>query len=835
MKRRIFFKKMMTGAAGLTGLDKFYKGFDPAQKYKSVKDTDSPRTRESLDFDWKFKLGEVKEAQQSSYNDQNWRTLDLPHDWGIEGEYQESNPSSWHGAYLPGGVGWYRRELSWNSDWEGKNVYIDFDGIYMNSEVWINGHYLGKRPYGYISFRYDLTPYLKKSGNVIAVRVDNSKEPSCRWYSGSGIYRHVWLTVTNPVQISHWGIYITTPQITDKQAKVRIQTQVENNSQKQQKIVVQQRISGFNNKIVAGTEDTISLKPDEKQTLGQTTYISEPELWSPDEPFLYEVETVLFQNDEIIDQYISPLGIRTLEYSAQSGFKINGKPTLIKGVCNHHDAGPVGAAVPDDVLYRRLKLLKDMGCNAIRTAHNPQSPEFYTFCDMLGLMVMNEAFDGWGKPKAKYDYGLYFEEWWQKDLQNFIFRDRNHPSVIMWSIGNEVHGFTDERQKELVDFIKDLDDTRPITQGRSYRGSHIDIAGFNGHGEMKGVLKDYHQKHPEKPLIGTEMTHTNQTRGVYRTQTWYRARDYMAPWENEHSWDRTKDKVFKVPDLTDKEVFTGIPRKYLSSYDNAFVRINVRDQYKHDRDFPFLLGSFRWTGFDYLGEAINRWPTRSSNFGIIDLAGIPKDHFYLYQSLWSDKPMVHLLPHWTHPGKEGVKIPVVAYTNCSSVELFFNDESLGEKPMTDALQIVWRVPYYRGKLRAVAKDENGKILAETTRQTAGQPSKIQLMGNKTSIRANRRDVVRFEVSVVDKKGIVVPQADHRIHFRMEGPGKLIGVENGDIADLDPCKGHSRKAFHGKCMALVQSMDQPGTITLHTESDELENSTAEIQVFSDGSI
>ncbi len=445
---------------------------------------------------------------------------------------------------------------------------------------------------------------------------------------------------------------------------------------------------------------------------------------------------------------------------------------------------------------------------------------------------MNEAFDGWVVPKAKYDYGLYFDKWWKIDMESFIKRDRNHPCVIMWSIGNEVRGYTDARQKELVDFVHQMDPTRPVTQG-SNSGPYLDVVGFNGPGEEKGIIEAYHHKYPNRPLIGTEMTHTLQTRGVYRTQTWYKAKDFPSPLKSSKKrepWDQYKEKVHLIPDLASEEVFPGLAEKYKSSYDNCIIRIGVRDQYKHDSRFAFLMGSFRWSGFDYLGEATNNlWPTRTSNFGIIDLAGFPKDHYYLYQSLWSKKPMVHLLPHWTHPGKEGVTIPVVAYSNCERIELFLNGQSLGEQTMGDELQLVWQVPYQAGSLVAIAKNTGGIKIAEDIQQTSGPGHAVSIKANKQAIKSNSRDTIRFEIAIVDKNGIFVPYSDHMLKFHFEGPARLLGVENGDIGDLTSSKVPYKKAFMGRCVCLLQASDKRGQLNFKVNADGLETSSCQIQI------
>ncbi|MGV3639289.1 MAG: glycoside hydrolase family 2 TIM barrel-domain containing protein [Adhaeribacter sp.] len=779
-----------------------------------------PDSRHTLDFDfdWRFHLGDVSQAKEKDFPDGQWRKLDLPHDWSVEGPFDLQNASGWRGAYLPGGVGWYRKTFNWKKE-KGQQVFIRFDGIYMNSDVWINGHHLGKRPYGYISFAYDLSPYLVNGSNVVAVRADNSKLPSGRWYTGSGIYRHVRLVLHDALYIPDGGTFVTTPRVSGESADVRISTEVRNNSGRREKVKLETDLVDPEGKIISSLSQEISLAPG-LHTVSQEARIPAPRFWSPDTPLRYRVVQRLRAGRKTGRAYTTWFGVRTIAVTAKEGFVLNGKKLKLNGVCNHHDAGPVGSAVPEDVLYRRLKLLKEMGCNAIRTAHNPAAPEFYTMCDTLGFLVLDEAFDGWDKPKADHDYGHYFKEWWARDLADFVRRDRNHPSVVMWSIGNEVPEFEPERQKQLVEALKKLDDTRPVTQARGANSPYIDIAGFNGEGEMPGNLEKYHEQYPDKPMLGTEITHTLQTRGVYATQTSYRTRDFPAPWENNVKWDNFKKNVFLIPDLSDKEVFPGNSKFYQSSYDNAIVRIGVRDQHKRTESLDYFIGTFRWTGFDYLGEATIQ-PARTANFGILDLCGFPKDHYYLYQSLWSEKPMVHLLPHWTHPGKEGVAIPVVAYTNAASVELFLNGRSLGEKTMGQDLQLVWQVPYQPGTLKAVARTA-GKVVAETLVKTAAKPATLALLADRKSVLANRRDVIHVEVNVVDDQGTLVPDAANLVHFALSGPGRIIGVENGDIIDFSSMKAPERKAFKGKCLVMIQATGQPGEIRLRASSEGLKD-------------
>ncbi|MBK1875883.1 glycoside hydrolase family 2 TIM barrel-domain containing protein [Pelagicoccus mobilis] len=784
-----------------------------------------------FDFDWRFALGDHEQVNTAGYSDNRWRLLDLPHDWSIEGEYDESHPGGIAMGFLPAGIGWYRKTFDYDSEWDGKLVSIEFDGVYMNSDVWINGKHLGKRPYGYISFGYDLTPYLKPGQNVIAVRVDNKKVPSGRWYTGSGIYRSTRLTITDPVRVEKWGHYITSERSEKTGIRtVTVETSIRNESEKTRKLTVETNVFSPSGTLVASSSEQVKLQSGERKVLDPRVELKKPDLWSPDSPALYVAETRIIEKGKQRDAYETRFGIRDFEFHADMGFSLNGIPTKLKGVCMHHDAGPLGAAVPFDVLRQRLQLLKDMGCNAIRTSHNPFAPEFYDMCDEMGFLVMDEAFDGWGKPKAAHDYGHYFDEWWERDLEDFIKRDRNHPSVIIWSIGNEVHGYTKEWQKRLVDFVKDLDPTRPVTQGRGYAGPHIDIAGFNGHGEFRGTFEKYRKDFPERTIIGTEITHTLQTRGVYRTKTWYRVRDNPAPWEIGKKFSSIEDRVYKIPDLSEEEVFVDEPRQYDSSYDNSIVRIGVRDEWMRVLDNDYYTGNFRWTAFDYIGESFG-WPARTANFGIIDLAGIPKDHYYLYQSLWSDEPMAHILPHWTHPGKEGIEIPVVGYTNGDTAELFLNGESLGVQAVDQRKDTVWMVPYESGSLRLVSR-KDGKTVAVTSVRTAKSAKSVTLALDKEIVRANRKDVVRVDIEICDAKGNCVPLADNRVEVAISGPGRLIGVENGDILDLDPHKVSSRKAFRGKLVAFVQAGDVEGAIDLVVSGEGLKSQRASITVVSE---
>lgn len=793
------------------------------------------QAEEKLNFDlnWKFIQKDVPDAENVRVDDSKWRSLDLPHDWSIEGDYRKTeNGTDWQSGYLPAGIGWYRKTFDMKTEWKNRKIQILFDGAYMNSDMWLNGHLLGHRPNGYISFYYDLTPYLKNKGNVLAVKIDQSKPLSGRWYTGSGLYRSVWLLVTGKTHIEPWGVCFTSPSVSKVKANIHVVIEYQNPENRT--LTVAASLLDNKGKVVATIEKQ---SQKDSTSVALSTSFRNPELWQPDSPKVYKLVCSLKNEGVVLDETTRLVGIRSLAFNPDTGFSLNGIVTKIKGVCDHHTAGAVGAAVPDDVLYRRLKLLKDMGVNTIRTSHNPYSPQFYTMCDTLGIMVMNEAFDGWEKPKARDDYGNYFAEWWKKDLTDFIKRDRNHPSVIIWSIGNEVSGATPETQKKLVGLIHNLDPGRPVTQGgtdptrgmsvdyeKNFR--YLDIIGFNGNGEEVGEFEKFSDMHLNRCAIGTEVPHTYQTRGVYRTQTAWRRRDFPAPWEltAKIPWEKFRSRVFEISDLSDKEVFPeeAENKYYQSSYDNASVRISARHSWQRTSTFPFLAGEIRWGSFDYLGEA--EWPQRCGNFGVIDLCGFPKDHYYLYQSLWSDKPMVHLLPHWTHPGKEGNNIPIVVYTNCQTTELFLNGQSLGKKTYNGE-QLAWQVPYKPGELKVIAANDGKKVCEESV-FTSGKESSVMLTADKKKIRANRKDIIHVEIEVVDAQGNFCPLASNLIQVRVSGGAKILGFDNGDPIELSPYKVTEKKAFRGKCLLILQATAQKGPITLEVMSEGLKTQSAE---------
>ena len=753
--------------------------------------------RKSFDSDWRFKLGDIEGGQSPDLDDSQWRTLNVPHDWSIEGEYAAKNATGRRCGFLLAGIGWYRKRFEIPEEWTDKQIYIDFDGIYMNSEVWINGHYLGKRPYGYISFRYELSAHIKAGQNVIAVRVDNEKNPSSRWYNGAGIYRHTWLCVKNKIHLAEHEIFAYTPHINEKAACLKVAFGVENLEDRDVCTEVEIYLRDKAGLVIGKAVQTVKVGAGGLEKGCGEVDVQAPELWSPDAPALYDIEILLKTDNKIIDQESLKTGLRFFQFDPDTGFYLNGKNTKFRGVCLHHDAGPLGAAVPDKVLETRLMQLKEMGCNAIRTAHNPFAPEFYDMCDRIGIMVMDEIFDGWHK-KAEYDYGaLYFDEWWQKDVTDFVCRDRNHPSVMIWSIGNEtgredIHG--------IGDLFRRLDPTRPVTGGQMLYG--VDIAGFNGPSESPGVLEEMKMQQPGCKIILTEVPHTYQTRGFYRTKTWWR--DYKKP-------------RYDIPDLTKEELFDDYAARYShtvtynSSYDNAAVRISNHDAWRRTRDMAYIAGQFQWTGFDYLGESFG-WPFKSGNNGILDLCGFPKDIYYFYKSQWTAGPVLHILPHWTHPGKEGAAIPVWVYSNCETVELFLNGRSAGRQKTAGNMKLRWDISYTPGVLEAVGEKQGQKIVS--TVKTADSPAAVSLSGDTDNLKAGGIDIAQITASVVDAAGNFVPYADNRIYFHVHGTAALKAVGNGDPADVESHRKNSRKAFYGLCKAFVQSdMREEGAVLI----------------------
>lgn len=785
------------------------------------------RKTERFNDNWKFHLGNDSSAKDPSYNDASWRNLKLPHDWSIELPFDSASPAGTGGGALNGGTGWYRKTFLLPDSAKDKMVFIDFDGIYRKSEVWINGHYLGIRPYGFSSFRYDLTPFLKFGAekNVIAVKVDNAEQPNSRWYSGSGIYRNVWLTTTGNVYIDHWGTCVTTPVITGNLAKVFLKTKLVNKFDSKIPVDAITTIYDASGKIAgSSTLEEIEVDTAPREII-QSFNITNPRLWSVEEPYLYKAVTKITIGETVVDSYSTNFGIRYFDFDPDKGFSLNGKPIKINGVCNHHDLGCLGAAINTRALQRQLEILKEMGCNGIRTSHNPPAPELLDLCDRMGFIVMDEAFDMWKKQKTKYDYHLDWDQWHKKDLEDLVLRDRNHPSVFIWSIGNEIPeqwgGNNNEDSsgifisQELASIIKDLDTTRPITSALNdpqpnnniYKSGAIDLVGFNYHQQD---FASFHQKFPGKKFIATETVSALQTRGHY---------------------DMPSDSIRRWPERWDKPFHEGNPDLTCSAYDNVSTPWGSthEETWKEIKKYPFLSGQYIWTGFDYIGEPTPYpWPARSSYFGIIDLAGFPKDVYYMYQSEWTTKPVLHIFPHWNW--KPGDTVDVWAYyNNADEVELFLNGKSLGIKKKTgDDLHIMWRVRYAPGTIRAISRKCGQTVLVKEIK-TAGKPAKIILSADRKAIRADGDDISFVTAKIVDAAGNPVPAADNLIHFSTAGPGALIATDNGNETSMKSFKSNARKAFNGLCLAVLQSANKAGVLQLTAKADGLPASSINITV------
>jgi beta-galactosidase len=768
---------------------------------------------QSFNSGWKFLLGDDSLARYAKYDDTKWRKLDLPHDWSIEGVFDEKATSTTNEGALPTGIGWYRKTFTLPASSKGKNTYIDFDGIYKNSEVWINGHYLGKRPNGYISFRYNLTPYLNYGKlNVIAVKVDNSEQPNSRWYSGSGIYRNVWLVTANPHHhIDQWGVQITTPKITAKEALVKISTAIDTASTGTRLYLKTTILDDKGKKVTFDISKIAGVGYTVRGDMIIELKVPQPKLWSVDKPVLYKAISQIMQDGKPINTTVNTFGIRSFNFDKDKGFSLNGKLLKIQGVCEHHDLGALGAAVNTAAIAHKLRILKAMGCNAIRTSHNPPAPEFLELCDKMGFLVMDEAFDMWAKKKNKFDYYRDWKAWHTTDLEDQIKRDRNHPCVFVWSIGNEIREQFDTSgiriAKELVGIVKSLDPTRPVTSALSendpkknyiYQSHALDLVGLNYHIE---AYADFPKNYPGEKFIATETMSALETRGHY---------------------DPVSDTTLKWPHNGKSKLTDGNADLTVSAYDNvaAYWGSTHEETWKIIKKYPYLSGMFVWMGFDYLGEPTPYpWPARSSYFGIVDLAGFPKDVYYMYQSEWTDKPVLHILPHWNwQPGKV---VDVWAYySKAEEVELFLNGKSLGSKrKQGDDLHVAWKVPYEPGTLKAVSR-LNGKIVLTTEVKTAGVPAKISLIPDRSVLSADCKDLSYITVRILDAQGNIVPYADNLIHFEVSGTGTFAAADNGLQTSLESFKADQHKAFNGLCMAIVQSKSKPGAIIIKASSPGL---------------
>jgi beta-galactosidase len=785
----------------------------------------------NFDTGWRFFPGDEAGAREPSFDDTKWRRLDLPHDWSIEGSFDEHNTTGQQEGGLPGGVGWYRKTFSMpvfgqeararERARDSMRIYIEFDGIYRNSEVWINGHYLGKRPNGYISFRYELTRWLHTGdGNVVAVRVDNSGQPNSRWYTGSGIYRHVRLVTTDPIAIDQWGTFVSTPEVDGSRARVHLATTIRNATNRPATVNIRVRIIDAGGRVVAATEDRGKELNDSLTEAGQDLSLAAPHLWSPGHPYLYTViTTIVGDNGRVRDSYTTTLGIRYFQFDREAGFLLNGRPLKIRGVCLHHDLGALGAAVNTSAIRRELRILKEMGCNAIRTSHNPPAPGLLDLCDEMGFIVMDEAFDMWKKKKTKQDYSLDFPVWHRRDLEDQVRRDRNHPSVFIWSIGNEIREQFDSSgialARELTGIVRRLDTTRPVTAALTeldttknfiYQAGVLDLIGLNYNQQ---TYPDFLKKYPGQKFIATETGSALETRGHY---------------------DMPSDSIRRWPAGAREPLIGANPDWTVSAYDNvsAYWGSTHEETWKIIKKYPFLSGLFVWTGFDYLGEPTPYpWPARSSYFGIVDLAGFPKDVYYMYQSEWTSRPVLHVFPHWNWKKDQSVDVWAY-YSQADEVELFLNGRSLGVKrKQGDELHVSWRVGWQPGTLKAVSR-KNGKTVLVRSLRTAGPAAGIRLMADRRIIRADGSDLSFVTASIVDADGQVVPDAANELHFTMEGPGLLAGLDNGYQADQESFRSDRHRAYNGLCLAIIRATKNPGKIVVRVSAKGL--SAASLAIF-----
>ena len=752
------------------------------------------RTILPLDPGWSFHQGTADGAEAPGFDDSGWRKLDIPHDWSIEGRFDKKAATTGAGGWMPSGVAWYRKEIQLPANAEGQRVWVEFDGVMANSDVWWNGQHIGHRPNGYVSFRYDVTPHAKPGvANLLVVKSDTSAQPASRWYTGAGIYRHARLVIVPPLHIAPWGVHVTTPEVAAENALVKIQTKLAGDAVKSGGIILRSNLLDPDGRSVATTESSVGTANDFTQQLR----ISKPQLWDLENPRLYTLVSSVIADGKTTDETRTPFGIRSAEFRSETGFWLNGKNLKLKGVCLHHDGGALGAAVPLGVWQRRLSLLRELGVNAIRTAHNPPAPEFLDLCDRMGFLVMDEFFDCWTKGKNKHDYHLHFKQWAHTDLREGILRDRNHPSVILYSVGNEIHDtpkpdLAKPILRGLVDVCHEVDPTRPVTQALFRPNVSGDYT--NGLADMLDVIgtnyRDQELLHawrdkPGRKIVGTEQSHERST--------------------------------------------------WLACRDNA----------------PHA-GQFLWCGIDYLGES-RSWPLTVFNGGLLDRAGFIQPRGFERQSWWSETPMVRMLRRvarteetpadpgyealewkrlqvlfrdWTPTSGEPHVENVEVYSNAEEVELILNGESLGKKPTRkDAAPLNWNVPFAAGTLEAIAR-KGGNEVARDTLRTAGKAAKLELVPDRKSLAVDWDDVSNIEVRIVDETGTVAPNAADLVKFQITGPGKIIAVDSGSVVSTEPFQAMERQAHQGRCLAVLRAT-APGTITLTASSGDLKPASLEI--------
>lgn len=772
-----------------------------------------------VDFngDWRFQRGDIPEAIEADYDDSNWRSVTLPHDWSIEGPFSESNPALSRGAWLPAGKGVYRKTFTVSADPKTDKVFVYFDGAYRNSVVYLNGQKVGNRPFGYIGFEYDLTEFIDFSGpNVLVVTLDNSDQPGSRWYSGSGIYRDVMLKVRNRVHIPNWGLHVITPIVSEDRGRVAVTYKVNNEFSVSKRIQSNITLSK-DGAVVATFDGKIDVASTSQLEQRQLLDVNSPKLWSLESPELYDLTVRLSEGESVLHEESVRVGFRTFSFDKEKGFAINGTWTKIKGVCLHHDGGPLGAAVQRRTLERQLEKLREMGCNAIRTGHTPFSTEFLDLCDEMGFLVMNDVFDEWANPKrvpvmrngaremAGIDYyAKYFDDWFERDFTDFVLRDRNHPSIFMWGIGAKVHSRMkpDELSiaRELTSMLSKLDD-RPVMNGVADDGSSIV-------GELKAQLEFEGQRtlYPESALLVGE---------CYSAQSFYPRGTYLHGDVKQAWWDAL--------DYEQDATFEWADRR-------GHISVEGIDAWRVTKGASNVMGQFIWAGWDYLGETVPfGWPARSSSFAPIDLAGFPKDGFYFYQSQWTNDPMVHIFPHWNLEGREGEMVTVYAFTNGDEVELFQDGKSLGKRK-NDPGKVeyqTWDVVYQPGALKGVAF-KNGNEVASKEVVTTGRPAKISLYARRKVLEANGEDLLYVECSILDANGHVVPTAGQELSFEVSGAAELIATGNGNPFDHTSFQAPKRNAFNGRCLAILKTKKQGGLITIDVSGNGLESGSLQVR-------
>ena len=761
---------------------------------------DNSRFTESFDSSWRFLQDDATGAQGESFDDSKWRALDVPHDWSIAGPFAMTNKTGGAGAFLPSGIGWYRKQFTLPKKLSGDRVFIEFDGLMQNSRVWLNGVLLGERPSGYVSLRYELTPHLHFDGtNVLAVRCDTSAQPASRWYSGAGIYRHVRLVAVNPIHIEPDGVFVSTPEVSSEKATVQVESAVANDSKTPRDITVQTTLISPDGKNVAKMESALTATDGASNFARQKIIIPKPQLWNLDSPRLYRVRVEIISKKETLDEVTTTLGVRDAHFEAETGFWLNGKNFKLKGVCVHHDGGAFGAAVPLAIWQDRLETLRSLGVNAIRTAHNPPAPEFLDLCDRMGFLVMDEFFDCWTVGKNPFDYHLYFNEWSGRDAADTVRRDRNHPSVIIYSVGNEIHDTPKAEMAKrilssLVEVCHTNDPTRPVTQALfrpnvsgDYTNGLADLLDVVGQNYRENEILAAHTQKLSRKILGTENTHE-------------------------------------------------------------------RNQWVAMRDHAPYAGQFLWTGIDYLGES-RRWPVIGHASGLLDRTARIRPLGRERESWWSERPMVaiarrvaaddlmpsdpgyaqeerhtqFLFSDWTPKNVLAHDENVEIYSNCKEVELFLNDKSLGKKEINaNATARVWRVAYEPGTLKAVAS-KDGKVIASQELRTAGKPALIQLETKNAKLGTSWDDVAIVRATMVDADGIPVPRADDLVSFTLSGPGVIVAVDNGDNEAHDSFQASQRHAFLGECVVFIKATRDSGTMEISASAGELKSKPIELQI------